>query len=136
MKCVCANCLVYAEMILYNKKFTHNSSLTFQAVKTSSLVNRVALWDGNGADGDKPHSVVSSALSIKLCSKRESQYIHSQSSEAFRNGPAFFGSGVGAVFLGGVSSVGRQRPCSQTLPSSVSAWLYRFDRIWLQALFC
>lgn len=52
-------------MILY-KTFTRNSSLNFQAVKTSSLVSRVVLWDRNGADGDKPHSVVSSTLSIKL----------------------------------------------------------------------
>lgn len=56
----------YAEAIPYNKKFTRSSSLTFQAVETSSLVNRRALWDGNGADADKPHSVVSSALSTKL----------------------------------------------------------------------
>lgn len=66
MKLVCASCLVYAEMIFYNQRFTQNSSLTFQAVRTSTLVNRIVLWDGNGVDGNKPHSVVSSALSIKL----------------------------------------------------------------------
>lgn len=36
MKLVCASCLVYAEMIFYNQRFTQNSSLTFQAVRTST----------------------------------------------------------------------------------------------------